>query len=81
MSRSGSRKLRRRENTRDVNILSDNPEALKALDSCADKSKTIMECCRSLKEMAKHYKITLIWVPGHQDLDGNCIADKLVRKG
>ena len=31
--------------------------------------------------MAKHCKITLIWVPGHQDIEGNCIADELARKG
>ena len=40
-----------------------------------------MECHRSLNEMAKHYKISLIWVSGHQDIEGNCIADELARKG
>ena len=40
--------------------------ALKALDSCVDNTKIIMECRRSLNEMAKRFKVTLIWVPGHQ---------------
>ena len=40
-----------------------------------------MECPRSLKKMPKHYKITLIWVPGHQDIESNCIANELARKG
>ena len=40
-----------------------------------------MKCRRSLNEMVKHYKITLIWVPGHQDIEGNCIADELASKG
>ena len=31
--------------------------------------------------MAKHYRITLIWIPGHQDIQGNCVADALARKG
>ena len=31
--------------------------------------------------MAKHYNITLIWVAGHQDIEGNYIADELARKG
>ena len=53
------------------------------MDSCVDNTKTIMNCRRSLNEMAKHYRITLIqvWVAGHQDRDGNCIADELARKG
>ena len=37
-----------------------------------------MECRRSLNE---HYKITLIWVAEHQDIEGNCIADELATKG
>ena len=64
-------------NTRDINILSDSQAALKALDSCVDNSKIIMECRTSLNEMAKHYKITHIWVPGHLDIEGNCFADEL----
>ncbi|KAL7745058.1 hypothetical protein ACLKA6_008124 [Drosophila palustris] len=31
--------------------------------------------------MAVHFEICLIWVPGHQDIPGNCIADELARKG
>ena len=49
---------------------------MRALDSCVDNSKTIMECRRSLNDMAKHY-----WVPGHLDIEGNCIADELARNG
>ena len=52
---------------------------MRALDSCVDNSKTIMECRRSLNEMAKHYKITLIWVPADQNIYANCIAE-LARK-
>ena len=67
-------------NTRDINLFSDSQAALKALDSCVDNSITIMECRRSFDEMAKHYKITLILrVAGHQDIEGNCIADELAR--
>ena len=40
-----------------------------------------MEYRRYLKEMAKHFKITLVWVPIHQDIEDGCIADVLARKG
>ena len=68
-------------NMKVINLFSDSQAASKALHSCVDNSKTIMECRRSLNEMAKHYKITLLWVPGHQDIEGNCVADELARKG
>ena len=30
-------------------------------------------------EISKHSKVTLIWVPGHRDIVGNCIADEPAR--
>ena len=62
--------------TRVINLFSDSQADLKALDSCIANSKTIMECRRSLNTMAKHYKLTLSWVAGHQDIEGNFIADE-----
>lgn len=34
---------------------------------------------RSLNEIEKHFKIKLIWMPGHQDIEGNYIARELAR--
>jgi len=31
--------------------------------------------------MARQFTISLIWVPGHRDIVGNCIADELARQG
>jgi len=31
--------------------------------------------------MANQFTISLIWVPGHRDIVGNCIADELARQG
>jgi len=31
--------------------------------------------------MATHLSINLIWVPGHRNIEGNCIADELARQG
>ena len=68
-------------NMRVIYLFSDSQSALKALDSCVYNSKTIRECRRSLNEMAKYYKIILISVPGHKDIEDDCIADELARKG
>jgi len=31
--------------------------------------------------MATHMRINLIWVPGHRNIESNCIADELARQG
>jgi len=31
--------------------------------------------------MANQFTVSLIWVPGHRDIVGNCIADELARQG
>jgi len=31
--------------------------------------------------MATHLRINLIWVPGHRNIEGNCISDELARQG
>jgi len=65
----------------DIFIFSDSQEALRALDSYTTNSKTISECRKSLNEMAAHLRINLIWVPGHRNIEGNCIADELASQG
>jgi len=30
--------------------------------------------------MVSHLRISLIWVPGHRNIEGNCIADELARR-
>ena len=54
---------------------------VKALNSSFTNSKTIAEYRKSLNEMAIHYRIQLIWIPGHRDIEGNCKADELARIG
>jgi len=44
-------------------------------------SRTIADCRKSLHEMANQFTISFIWVPGHRDIVGNCIADELARQG
>ncbi len=40
-----------------------------------------MKCRTSLNEMAESFRLTIIWVPGHRDIEGNCRADELARLG
>ena len=67
--------------TDNINIFSDSQAAIKSLSSMTFNSKIAIDCRRSLDEMAEQFNINLIWVPGHTDVKGNCIADDLARKG
>ena len=64
-----------------VCIFSDSQAAIKSLGSISSNSKVVNTCRRSLMEMAEHVVLHLIWVPGHNDIHGNCVADELARKG
>ena len=43
-------------------------------------SKQILDCLNNLKLLARICKLTLIWVPGHEEIDRNEKADELARK-
>ena len=51
------------------------------LSSCEIRSELVGECIRSLNQLGKDNTLLLIWVPGHQGIKGNEIADELARKG
>jgi len=59
----------------DIFIFSDSQADLRALDSYTTNSTTISECRKSLNELATDLRINLIWVPGYNYIEGNCIAD------
>jgi len=64
-----------------LNIYSDSQAAIKSIYSTNTNSRTIADFRRSLHEMANQFTISVIWVPGHRDIVGNCIADELARQG
>lgn len=64
-----------------VAICSDSSAALKALASFNIDSALILECWNKLNELAASNCLTLHWVPGHSDLEGNEKADELAREG
>jgi ribonuclease HI len=62
-------------------IVSDSQAALKALSSQRIESKLVSDCVKTLKQVTKRSKLTLMWVPGHQGIEGNELADKLAKRG
>ena len=76
-------KCRRRNDiqNRKVYIASDSQAAIKALMSNQVTSKQILDYLNNLKTLAWICNLTLIWVPGHEEIDGNEKADELARKG
>ena len=65
---------------KNVIIYSDSKAALEAINKGYINSITIKDCILKLNKLAKESnKITLCWVPSHQSILGNTIADKLAK--
>lgn len=64
-----------------IYILSDSQAALKALESAEVNSKLTWECIQALNQLGARNTVTLSWVPGHNGINGNEIADELARNG
>jgi ribonuclease HI len=44
-------------------------------------SKLVWDCHQSSIQLARHNRVQLIWMPGHEGVPGNETADQLVRTG
>jgi hypothetical protein len=73
--------LDRNYKNRNIYILSDSQAAIKALDKHQITSKLVWDCHQSLKQLARHNRVQLIWVPGHEGIVGNETVDQLARTG
>jgi RNase H len=64
-----------------IHILSDSKADLMALSSYKISSSIVMQCWSSLQALSTSNRVRMSWVPGHCDIAGNEMADKLVRGG
>jgi hypothetical protein len=54
---------------------------MKALGKRPITSKLVLDFQQSLIQLAEHNRVQLMWVPGHEGIDGNETADQLARTG
>ena len=73
--------LDRNYKNRKIYILLDSQAAIKALGTHQITSKLVWGCHQSLTQLARHNRVQLIWVPGHEGIAGNETADQLARTG
>ena len=66
---------------RPVHIYTDSKSAINAIDKNTIKTITVKQCIENLNELGKTTEVTVHWIPGHQDYDGNEIADLLANYG
>ena len=66
-----------RQNT--VNIITDSKQAINAISSRIVKSKTVLKCIKTINDFAQQGPVRIIWVPGHQGIIGNEVANQLAR--
>lgn len=66
---------------KNIYIFSDNRAAIGALMGTTTTSAIVWDCMQALQKLSESNKITLIWVPGHQGIQGNEEADRLAKLG
>jgi hypothetical protein len=66
---------------RNTYILSDSQAAIKVLGKYQITSKLVWDWHQSLIQLARHNRVQLIWMPGHEGITGNETVDLLARIG
>lgn len=64
-----------------INVYSDSQATLKALQSHCFTSKLLIECLQVINELSEKNEIVIHWVPGHNGIIGNEIADDMAKTG
>ena len=64
-----------------ISICSDSQSSLKAISAYKIYSSQVLECRDYVQKLASNNQVSLIWVPGHSNIQGNEIAIDLARSG
>jgi len=72
--------LQRNYHGKNIAILSDS-QAIKALSKAKIISKLVNKVRTALDKLGAVNKLTIRWVPGHNNIPGNELPDNLARKG
>ena len=64
-----------------VSVCSDNQTVLKSLQATRTTPLLFQQCHKALNDISTRYVVGLYWVPGHAGMQGNEIADELMRGG
>ena len=64
-----------------IEIFTDSQSSIKALSNYITKSKCVLICKETLNKIAMQNSIKINWIPGHEGIRGNEIADRLANIG
>ena len=64
---------------RNIQICSDSRAAIMALNGTTTTSLLVWKCFEALNNLATENRVTLLWIPGHSDIKGNEISDRLAK--
>ena len=64
-----------------INLFSDSQASLLALTSTSISSRLVLDIADQLNTLGTSHKVELRWVPGHEGVHGNDLADELAREG
>ena len=72
-----------KEEPTDLVIFSDSKSALEALQNQQSRKDEVQHLAQSIDRLHKSHKvnITLQWITGHSEVEGNEIADRLAKQG
>ena len=67
-------------NSKHLYICTDSRSAVQALNTYTTNSRLVYDCYIALNRLAEKGPTTLLWLPGHSDIRGNEVADRLAKQ-